>query len=329
MPAADSSARAIRDNASASPVPGRSPNPAPLLKPTAKRSAPDDRWAIVLVVLIPIVLTVWHLRYYLAPAGARLRDPLHAALKPSVGLGLQLGVVGFALFLFMWLYPMRKQARWLAWTGPLGEWMRIHVVAGIALPLLVAVHAGWRFDGLIGLGYLSMVVVCLSGVVGRYLYVRIPRSRSGLELSIDEVSGERRALLTDIAVATGLAPAEVERALAIAPRSYAGLDPLRVLVRMAQDDMARARALATLKREWSRPRPGAQPIDKKALDHALRLARHEMALNQQVRVLEVTRKIFGYWHVAHRPFAITALIAVVVHVVVAIVIGGVAIPGWR
>lgn len=324
MPAADSAARALREDAPTSP-----PAPAPKLVPPVKpkASAPDDRWAIALVVLIPIALTLWHLRYYFAPTGVRLRDPLHAMLKPSAGLGLQLGVVGFAFFLFMWLYPMRKQIKWLAWTGPLGEWMRVHVIAGIGLPLLLAVHAGWRFDGLIGMGYLSMVVVCLSGIVGRYLYVRIPRSRSGLELSIDEVSGERRALLTDIAVATGLPPAEVERALAIAPRSYAGLDPLRVLVRMAQDDIARGRALAALKREWSKPRPGVRPLDKKALDNALKLARHEMALNQQVRALEVTRKIFGYWHVAHRPFAITALIAVVVHVVVAIVIGGVALPG--
>jgi hypothetical protein len=45
-----------------------------------------------------------------------------------------------------------------------------------------------------------------------------------------------------------------------------------------------------------------------------------------VRMLEGTRKVFGYWHVAHRPFAITALLAVLVHVVVAVVVGGVGLP---
>jgi hypothetical protein len=205
--------------------------------------------------------------------------------------------------------------------------MRIHVIAGLGLPLLIAVHAGWRFEGLIGLGYLSMVVVCLSGVVGRYLYVRIPRSRTGLELSLEEAGGERRALLTELSVATGMSPADVERALALDPRPYTGLDPLSVLVRMVQDDFARAKALQTLKREWSAPRAGRKPLEKRALNEALKLARREMALAQQVRALDVTRRIFGYWHVAHRPFAITALIAVVVHVVVAVVIGGVGLPG--
>ena len=40
-----------------------------------------------------------------------------------------------------------------------------------------------------------------------------------------------------------------------------------------------------------------------------------------------TRRLFRFWHVAHRPFAITALLAVLVHVAVAI--GGDAARRWR
>jgi len=35
--------------------------------------------------------------------------------------------------------------------------------------------------------------------------------------------------------------------------------------------------------------------------------------------------VFALWHVVHRPFAILALLAVVIHVVVAITIGGVSL----
>jgi hypothetical protein len=161
-----------------------------------------------------------------------------------------------------------------------------------------------------------MIVVCLSGVVGRYLYTRIPRSRNGLELSLEEVSTERRRLLTDIAAATGLDPSQVERQLAVDPRPYTGLDPLRTIARMVQDDMARARVLRALRRQWATRRDAS-------LSHTLRLARRELALRQQVRMLEATRRVFGYWHVAHRPFAVTALIAVLAHVVVAVFVGGI------
>ncbi len=283
----------------------------------------------LIVCAIPLVITAWGWSYYSAPRPDRLRHPLHDLLKPSGGVGLALGVGAFALFLFMWLYPLRKQVRALAWTGSLGSWIRVHIVAGLSIPLIAAVHAGWRFDGLIGLGYLSMVVVSLSGMVGRYLYVRIPRSRSGLELSMEEVSNERRALITNIAAATGLVPAEVERRLSVDPRPYQHLGPARTIVRMISDDMSRWRALRSLEREFRRPRAGQGGLSGKQLRETVRLARREMTLTQQVRMLDATRTVFGYWHVAHRPFAITALIAVLVHVVVAVVIGGVGVPGSR
>lgn len=308
--------------------PAHAPAPAPAKaaarpRPKGKGAAWGDAVAIAVSLALPAAITAWGATYYFAPLGVRLRHPLHALLKPAGEIGLALGVLGFALFLFMWLYPFRKAVKWLAWTGPLGGWMRVHVVAGLALPAIVAVHAGWRFDGLIGLGYLSMFVVSLSGIVGRYLYTHIPRSRNGLELSMEEVAGERKSLITNLAAATGMVPAEIERRLAIDPRPYVGLDPIRTIVRMVQDDVQRWRVLAELKRELTRPRAGQATLKGTELRDTLRLAREEMKLTQQVRMLDATRKVFGYWHVAHRPFAITALLAVLVHVVVAVWIGGI------
>jgi hypothetical protein len=201
----------------------------------------------------------------------------------------------------------------------------VHTIAGLSLPLLGAVHAGWRFDGLIGLGYLAMLVVCLSGLIGRYLYVRIPRSRTGLELSLDEVTSERRALVTRISAATGLDPVGIETALAIDPEPHANLGPLRAIARMAQNDLTRWRAMRTLRREWSKGRPGSRPPDPIVLREALALARREITLDQQVRLLDATRKVFSYWHIAHFPFAATALTAVIIHVLVAVLIGGVTL----
>jgi hypothetical protein len=294
----------------------------------ARRSY-GDAIAITLSCLLPLALTAWGWSYYTAPLAGRLRHPLHPLLKPSGPVGLGLGALGLALFLFMWLYPFRKAVKWLAWTGPLGAWMRVHVVAGLAIPVIVAVHAGWRFDGLIGMGYLSMFVVSLSGIVGRYLYVHIPRSRNGLEMSMEEVGGERRALITDIAAASGLVPAEVERRLAVDPRPYAGLDPARTLWRMFRNDLSRGRMLLELQNELAKPQPGRSPLGRSQLRETMKLARREMALSQQVRMLEATRRVFGFWHVAHRPFAITALIAVLIHVVVAVVVGGIGLPIGR
>lgn len=332
-----SAMRAVRETAepAAGTDAAAGPQPVPAAKPAsavrnAKRPSPvGDVVAIAISCAAPLALTAWAWRYYTEPLGAKLRDPLHALLKPSGPVGLGLGTAGLALFVFMWLYPFRKSVKWLAWTGSVGGWMRVHIVAGLAIPVIVAVHAGWQFTGLIGLGYLSMFVVSLSGIVGRYLYVHIPRSRNGLEMTMEEVSGERRALITHIAAATGLVPADIERRLAVDVRPYDGLDPLRTIGRMISDDLARSRTLRELERELARPRAGAATLSRGQLRETLKLARRELSLAQQVRMLDATRKVFGYWHVAHRPFAITALLAVLIHVIVAIVIGGVQLPLGR
>ncbi|MGH7740461.1 MAG: hypothetical protein ACRENS_00400, partial [Candidatus Eiseniibacteriota bacterium] len=252
------------------------------------------------------------------------RNPLHPWLKPGGTLGLAFGIMGFAMFMFLWLYPLRKKIRWLAWTGKLGSWLRIHILAGVWIPLVVAVHAAWRFESLIGVGYYAMLIVCLSGVIGRYLYVRIPHSHGGLEMSLEEVAAERTTLISRISVALGIDGAEVERMLATESPSEKKLGWWQTLVKLWNDDRARAQSVKRLRREWCHSGPGRRNLDPRTLKQVLNLARREMALQQQVRMLEATRLVFGYWHVAHRPVAVTAAVAVLVHVVVAVTIGGVA-----
>ncbi len=307
------------------PPPGRPPvvSAKPKLVAPAQRSETADRWSLLVLLAIPAALSLVWLHYYVAERSERVRDPVHALLKPGGSVGLSFGIVGFAFFLFMWLYPLRKKFRWLAWTGKLPSWMRVHTVAGLALPGLVAVHAGWRFEGLIGLGFLAMMLVVLSGIVGRYLYVRIPRSQAGLELTLEDASNERRAIVTRIAATTGLLPSDVEQMLVLDPAPTSRLGTGRALILLVTSDFTRWRAVRHLTKRFARPGPGRKALDHGQLVEVTRLARREMTLAHQIRAFEATRRLFALWHVAHRPVAITALVAILIHVVVAVLMGAV------
>ena len=61
--------------------------------------------------------------------------------------------------------------------------------------------------------------------------------------------------------------------------------------------------------------------EREVLNEVVALASREMALEQQAHMLAATHRVFRWWHVAHRPFALTALIAVVIHVTVVIALG--------
>jgi hypothetical protein len=283
------------------PAGGGTARPAP---DPAPRPRTGTRLGTGLVLFVGVLLGIcaFGYPYYALPLAERVRHPLHPWLRPSGYIGQSAGLLALAIFLLLWLYPVRKKFRSLAFTGTIARWLDIHVHAALALPLLVAVHAAWRFGGVIGLGFWAMFVVWLSGIVGRYLYVRIPRGKAGVELSLEEIGAERTALLERVAHETGLEFALVERTLR----------------RMVADDVRRRRAVARLRRLC---RERGRSVSRPALKRALKLARREMALTQQARMLDATHAVLRYWHVAHRPVAVAALVAVLVHVGVVVAVG--------
>ncbi len=268
-----------------------------------------------------VALNLFGMRYYLLPRAEQVRDPLHAWLRPSGYLGQTAGVLALLIFLFLWLYPLRKKFRWLAFTGAISKWLNVHVLAALGLPLLVAAHATWQFGGVIGLGFWSMMLVWLSGIVGRYIYARIPRGQAGVELTIDEISTQRQELLNEIAELSGLEAKEVEAVLAPDTAPTVGLGLWQTMRRMVADDLGRRRAAARLRRQIKLRRPMQRRSDAAVLKEVLRLANREMAMVQQARMLGATQNILRFWHVAHRPLAVTALVAVIIHVMVVVSLG--------
>jgi len=295
---------------------------APITLGRRKKAIPTSYRRVVFWSTYLLLLAAVHaigLPYYTASIGERLRSPLHDWFKPSGYVGQTAGLVTFFLFVFMWLYPLRKRLPWLSRLGSMAGWLDVHIVAGLMLPLIGAVHAAWRFQGVIGLGYAAMLTVCASGVVGRYLYTYIPRGRSGLELTLAEVHQRRASLVQRIANATGFDPAAVALALeaAVPVREVKGI--FGALVALVADDFSRWRGIRQLRNAW-RDAAGTE-LDRETLRESMRVARREIALTQQLNMLQTTQRVFRFWHVAHLPFAITAFLAVTIHVVVVVALG--------
>lgn len=281
------------------------------------RAAGAISGAVLVPWIVLVAITVWGIDYYASPLGERMRHDLHAVLRPSGDVGQTAGVLTFAGFLFLWLYPLRKRLGGAArWAGGVARWLEVHIVVGLTLPLLGAVHAAWRFDGIIGLGYWAMLIVAASGVIGRYVYARIPRDRSGLELGAEELAQQRRQLLLELTQVTGLEREVVESILAADPVPARGSNVVSTLSRMVQDDLLRRRAVATLSARLKSLEH--VEVDAQKLRTVAALARRQMALTQQARLLGETQRIFRHWHTLHRPVALTAFVAVTIHVVVVV-----------
>jgi hypothetical protein len=96
--------------------------------------------------------------------------------KASSLVGHGIGIVGFILMLMTaTLYSVRKLRSDASW-GSTAAWLKFHMVTGLVGPYMVLLHTAMKFNGLAGLATLLTVVVVVSGLMGRYLYTRVPRA---------------------------------------------------------------------------------------------------------------------------------------------------------
>ncbi len=111
-------------------------------------------------------------------------------------VGHGIGIAGFVLMLLTAaLYPLRKLRRDASW-GRTSGWLKLHMVTGLVGPYMVLLHTAMRFSGLAGLTMALTLVVVASGVVGRYLYTRVPRTARGLEAAASDGDRELQTRLT-------------------------------------------------------------------------------------------------------------------------------------
>ena len=248
--------------------------------------------------------------YYLTPLEGRARHPHYWQLKPGGSWGLLYGMAGLAMMSVMHLYSLRKRVKLLRRLGPLRRWLDLHIFLGIMGPLFVLLHSSFKVGGLVSISFWSMVAVALSGVFGRYLYLQIPRTRAGEELSLAEVEKADRDLAARLRAEFGVDDAFLERLeAASAPRAGAGL--LRLLGALVRDDLGgRRHRLSAL----ARSHPGLPP----RLSHQLgALVRQKAQLRRRIRLWDALHRLFHHWHVVHRPFAVVMYVFVLLHVVVA------------
>jgi hypothetical protein len=217
-------------------------------------------------------------------------------------------------------YALRKRWKPLAKVGTVNSWLQTHIFFGIVGPVLITLHTSFKFNGLISVAYWLMVVVWLSGFVGRYLYVRIPKTIRGVEVSRAEL--ERRLAMLGGGSSSGLPPdvasAIAEYQAAVAPTGHRSPGALDLFF-----GELRARVRLGLMRRQLR----TAGIDVRMVDEALSAAAERGALARRLIHLERARHLFEMWHVFHRPLVFALFAIVTVHVAVAVFFGYARPPG--
>jgi hypothetical protein len=266
--------------------------------------------------------------YYTLNSTERPFSTKHALLKPSGTIGVKLGMLGLAMFLCIFLYPLRKRWAWLGRQGSSRHWLDNHVLLGLAAPFVIALHAAFKFRGFAGIAFWIMLAVSISGVIGRYLYGQIPRSLNAAELSLKEVQDIQVELGKQLAEQRVLPQSDL-RALMSLPSAerVQKLPTVVALVYMMLLDLGRIFRIATLRRrhlgfgEQFLTLGGLLKTRHYDLERAVEVAREEASIAKRVAFLACSQKVFHLWHVVHKPFSYTFALLAIIHIVLVAMMG--------
>jgi len=275
-----------------------------------------------------ISIAIYGLDYYLLDSARRPFSPKHSLLRPSGAIGLRLGQLGFLLFLGLYLYPIRKRWPWLAKQGNTRHWLDVHVLLGLAAPLVIAFHSSFKFRGIAGVAFWIMFAVALSGVVGRYLFAQIPRSLTAAELSLKEMQELRAASTQRLTAQKQFSPRELEAMLHLPDETAVRRGAvLWVLGMMLALDVRRKFHIAALRRRALDARGrlhslnGLLPSHCAELENVIRAAREHASLSKRILFLSRSQQVFHLWHVVHRPFSYSFSVLAALHIVVVMLFG--------
>ncbi len=206
------------------------------------------------------------------------------------------------------IYMVRKRFARGRSGANLKRWLEVHIFCGIVGPVLVTFHTAFKFNGIVSAAYWSMVLVALSGFVGRYLYVRIPRTIRGVELSQGELDERMSALFEDLQWTAG--PGVLD--------AIEGVDAEITAAAPRWWQLGTRRSLAAAVQAATSSLAIADP-DASARLVALLGERAE--LQQRRHALDVTKRIFNLWHVFHLPLVWIMFAIVSLHVAVVLYLG--------
>ena len=270
---------------------------------------------IAIVVVVTVYLAYSGLSYYTTPLEERFYHPRHDWFKPSGLFGHGLGIIGTLLILTgVVMYIVRKRSKTMARWGRLKYWLEFHIFLCTLGPIMVLFHTAFKFGGIVSVAFWSMVAVVASGVIGRFIYVRIPRSIEGRALSLNEVKAMKSDVELMLKSSYGIGDEDYQRLVEVTQtHKSSGSGLMNNIFGGFFAERRIFREVRTILR--------ANNMTQDNVNKVLKLIKKELTLNSRIENLQLMHKLFRYWHVAHLPFALIMLIIVIIHIVVTITFG--------
>jgi hypothetical protein len=256
--------------------------------------------------------------YYRTPFLERAHHPDHQLIKPGGARGHGLGILGTLMMLLLLTYSLRKKSILFGNIGKIGNWLDFHIFLGIMGPLFVILHSSFKLNGIVAISFWSMISVALSGVLGRYLYLQIPRNISGHEINLKDLENTNDRILIEIESNYSVNRADVAKFEKMIVGSLdTNRSELYILVSFLLADLFRIPRIRKIRKILRR----ATRLSKKQIRILIGLMKKKAYIHRRLILWNKIHQLFHYWHVFHKPFAFIMYFIMVVHVALTVFFG--------
>ena len=273
---------------------------------------------LIVGISVTILLGINGYQYYTTPLEERFFSPDHVMLKPSGAWGHGFGIIGTLMMIVgVGVYMIRKRYRKFFNLGYLKHWLEFHIFLCSVGPVLVLYHTAFKFGGIVSVSFWSMVLVVLSGVVGRFIYLQIPRTIQGQELSINELNSMKDSLALKIRKVLSEDSSTLYQLESIASTDrYKSLRLISAAGLFIKDYFNTKNLMRVFKKKMK-----FLGLSKSEREELISAAKSEIVIARRIAFLRTSQKLFHWWHIFHLPFAISMFVIMIVHVIVTIVFG--------
>ena len=271
--------------------------------PRVRRSVPALTLVLALVVIgVTVVLAIRGWDFYRLSMAKRAAQPDNKLLTPFGKYGNGYGVLAALLVLLNLSYLLRRRLASWSKFGSMQVWLDIHVFTGLLIASLVSFHSAFQLKTLPAtLSALSLAMVVITGLIGRFLHWLVPMdTRERLRAIIEAIERELPGMREDLAAAIQKRPGPAVPANASFARSLASIPAWR--------KAARERVIAL---EMLKPR-------KEAMTPRLRRMWRELCRDAaaDARFAGMTA-LLRSWRGMHRFFALLMIASVTMHIAMA------------
>lgn len=242
------------------------------------------------------------------------------------GLGYWLGIIGSVLMLLTFIFALRKRLKSMReWKTSAKFWFTAHMVLGVFGPVAILFHSNFSLGSSLNekVAIISMLVIIVSGIVGRYIHDKIRYGLYKQEAALEQFQLDKLVTEHELSHLYEISPQLFKNILKYNDNiQLNSTNLLRCFFRMlklnTQTRISNALAKKELKKACKQValKEQLEPTQyRKTFNKANHFLTAHFVITRRIASFAFFERLFSIWYFLHIPLFYMLIVSVIFHII--------------